>query len=481
MDVEKLVDLEELVVGCPVCGAALSPTSVCVAGMPIIVSARCSGCGRVFDFDWPAGHALLHPVIVDRETRAAHVGGADWYIRHFLRCLASRENPASLEILVRGECRPGRAAVLVNCVDYLYGHVLWKLMSVPRHIREAPDDDVVVIVPRLLAWLVPAGVVAIEVDLPLSRGTEWIEGLDAVVERVLAPCAAVRISPTVSQPDVTLQDLAMLGVDLTPSQSLDHRELPLQVGFVLRNDRLWTGPASPALQFAQRLLPKHLVQALLLRRQHRNYARLARRIRERHPQTRVVAFGIGHPGGLPADVEDLRTPGPIREESTWLEEYGHCRVAVGLHGSALLLPSLLAGAVVDLVPAHKLDAAFGTDVIIPRGTIPHPKLSLFRYRMLPETSSPELVAANVLSVIDHVDFQRRNLIENQHTYEAPGWPQEVHWREVAREPAAAWAGGVGQRSEHLTPADLPAVLLARAKRHSRTLARARRRRTGRLP
>jgi hypothetical protein len=120
--------------------------------------------------------------------------------------------------------------------------------------------------------------------------------------------------------------------------------------------------------------------------------------------------------------------GPIREESAWLEEYSRCRVIVGVHGSALLLPSLLAGAVVDLVPTPKVDRAFLTDLIIPTGSIEHPKLSLFRYRMLPEETSPETVAANVLSIIDTAQFQHQNLIENAHAHRTPGWPKPFVWR-----------------------------------------------------
>jgi hypothetical protein len=429
VDIEKLADLAALAVPCPSCDGTLSATSVCVAGMPIIVSASCSGCGRAFDFDWPAGHALLHPVIIDRETRAVHVGGGDWYARRVVGCLASRENPASVEITVRGECRPGREAVLVNCIDFVYSHVLLKLMSAPRHMRESPDDDVVVIVPKLLAWLVPAGVIAIEVDLPLGRGAEWVEGLDTTVEAVLTPSKAVRISPAISQPDVTSRDLAMLGVDLAPSQSLDRGDASLQVGFIPRDDRLWIGPPNLMLRLARRVLPKRLVQGLHLRRQHRNYAKVARRVRERHPHARFIALGIGHRGGLPAYVEDLRTPGPVREELPWLEDYRRCHVIVGNHGANMLLPSLLAGAVVELLPAWKL-YCFGEDLIIPRESIQDPRWCLFRYRVLPEASSPDTVAATVLSVIDDADFLRRNYIENRRAYETVGWPWPITWRHV---------------------------------------------------
>jgi hypothetical protein len=177
------------------------------------------------------------------------------------------------------------------------------------------------------------------------------------------------------------------------------------------------------------VLPKRLVQGLHLRRQHRNYAKVARRVRERHPHARFIALGIGHRGGLPAYVEDLRTPGPVREELPWLEDYRRCHVIVGNHGANMLLPSLLAGAVVELLPAWKL-YCFGEDLIIPRESIQDPRWCLFRYRVLPEASSPDTVAATVLSVIDDADFLRRNYIENRRAYETVGWPWPITWRHV---------------------------------------------------
>jgi hypothetical protein len=300
--------------------------------------------------------------------------------------------------------------------------VLLKVMSVAKHMREAPDDDVVVIVPRLLSWLVPDEAVTVEVDMLLSSGDHWVAGLDEAVEEVLEPCSEVRIAPAVSQPEITADDLRML--DLRPERD---GEIPLQIGLVLRNDRVWFGPHSVPLRVTGRL-PRRFAEPRLRRLQDRNCARLAHCVRERHPDARIVALGIGQPGGLSAEIEDLRTPGPIREESAWLDEYRRCRVIVGVHGSALLLPSLLAGGVVDLVPISKLDHTFLTDLIIPVGSIEHPKLALFRYRMLPLESSPETVAANVLSIIDSADFQRRNVIENAQAHGSADWPHQFDWR-----------------------------------------------------
>lgn len=399
--------------------------------MPIVVDAFCSACSRVFAYDWPAGHALLHPVLVDRTTGAVPSSGSDWYLRRFVRCLESEESPASVELTVSGACRDGGTAIVVNCLDFVYSHVLLKLLSAAKHLQESPEEDVVVIVPKLLTWLVPCGAVVVEVDLPLSQGGEWVEGLDATVEEVVSPSRSVRISPAVSQPDVTPLDLTLLGHDLTPTPDSHNGAEPLQVGFCLRDDRLWLGPPRLWIRAARRLLPPHQAHALLLHRQHLAYARLAHRVRERHPEARFVAFGIGQPRGLPDYVEDLRTPEPVREELPWLDHYRRCRVVVGIHGANLLLPSLLAGAIVDLLPTFKLPN-INQDLLIPREANAEPKLSLFRYRIVPEECSPDSVAAITLSVIDDAAFHYRNMIENRRAYETPGWTEPINWQHATR-------------------------------------------------
>jgi hypothetical protein len=417
---ETLVDLESALLPCPDCGCALLPTSVRVAGLAIVVDARCPSCERAFAYDWPAGHALLHPVLVERETGTVFADESDWYVRRFVECFASEEAPVSVDITVSGDCVAGRDAILVNCLDFLYSHVLLKLMSAARHLRESPENDVVVIVPRLLRWLAPPRAVVIEVDLPLSRGVEWVEGLDSRVEDLLSKSSTVRISPAVSQPDVTPLDLTLLGQNLTPTPDSHNGAAPLRIGFSLREDRLWIGPPRFWVKVARQLLPSRHSQRLLLRLQRRNYARLARRMRERHPEAHFIAFGIGQPHGLPDYIEDVRTPEPLREELPWLEHYRSCRVVVGVHGANLLLPSLLAGAVVDLLPTFKLPN-INQDLIIPHEHTAEPKLSLFRYRIVPEECSPDTVAAISLSVIDHAAFHYQNIIENRRTYDRPGW------------------------------------------------------------
>ena len=426
MELEKFVGYDSIHVSCPTCGSALALESVRFPGMPIIVDACCGSCGHRYEFDWPAGHALLHPVIFDIDTQTAHLDGKSWYATRFLHCVSTRQHPLSVPVKVCGAARQSDEAVLVDCLDFLYGHSLLKLLSAPRYLREDRFRDLVLIVPKSIAWLVPARARVIEVDIPFRRGDEWIEGLETAVEELLAPYRRVSISPAISQPEVTADDLAALGPGFAPSMFWTSDD-QTQVSFILRDDRLWLGTRTPTLAIARRVLGSSMKRGLELRRQQREFAELARILHRRRPDLRLVAMGIGSRGGLPSFVDDLRSRNPTpADELRWVGEYAKSRVIVGVHGSNMLLPSALGGAVVELLPRGKLQD-IAEDLIVPSDG-KEPKLYLFRYRILPETTAPSVVADTTISILDHAAFHHQNIVENKNAYEAPGWRRGINWR-----------------------------------------------------
>ena len=435
MDVTRLVGHDTIGAPCPHCDAQLALDEVTFAGMPILLNVRCPACARRYLLDWPAGHALLHPAVVDADSLAVHVDGKPWYAKRLLRCLRSRNDPVPARITVRGE-RSSEQAVLVNCLDFLYGHALLKLLSAPRHMRENPSSDVVVIVPSWISWLAPAGARVIDVDVPLRRGDEWIDGLDQAVTDALAGYRRITISPAISQPQVTTEDLAALGPGLLPADFLAGASRRPHVTFAIRDDRPWLGGRSLALAGARRLLPSARSHELLRRRQHRQFATLARLLRQRRPDVILTAVGVDKPGGLPSYVNDLRTKTPdLDDEQAWLTTYRNSQIVVGIHGSNMLLPSAVAGAVVDLLPLRKLQD-IAEDLILPVDDTGAAKLCLFRYRILPETTGPAVVADTIDSILQNASFHYRNLIENAGSYRMPGWTRAIHWRQL-EEPASS--------------------------------------------
>jgi hypothetical protein len=431
MDVGRLRDVGQIATPCPECGGTLVIDDVQVGGTPILVDCTCPSCDVRYWLDWPAGHALLHPPIVRQDTGAVFHDGSQWYARAFVRCLATRSAPVTPPIDVRRSEPRSDTAILVNCVDYLYGHCLLKLFSCLHHLRERPHADVVVIVPRRLTWLVPDAVRSvIDVDIPLGSARGWIGGLDDAVDGVLSGYDTVIVAAAPSQPPISAEDLAVLGPGFEPQRFWgDESDRPPQVTFVLREDRLWIDDEPLRFRVRRRLSPARSRQRLDVARQNLKVGEVASRVLKHLPGTRLVGIGIGSSSELPDTIDDLRSPAApgVPDEHTWLREYAQSRVVVGVHGSHMLLPSAVAGAVVDLVPTWKLpDVA--QDLVIASGDDCEPKLTLFRYRLLPLETSPRSVADAIVSIIEHAAFHHRNMVENRAAETTVGHPRPITWR-----------------------------------------------------
>lgn len=427
-----VVGKEQLRVDCPACGTRLTLGQIQFAGMPIFVECQCAGCSRAYWLDWPAGHALLHPTLLDTSSGRAYFDGLAWYPRMLVRCFNSRRSPVTAAIRVRRREPASERVVLVNCVDFLYGHCLLKLLSGLSYARLNPDADVVVVAPPLLHWLIPTDVSIVEVDLALSQSECRIEGLDEVVKDLLGSYGEISISPGISQPPLTGDDIVRLtGPEVAPLAfwSTPDENGPL-VSLIVREDRLWLGPRRPLLARLAGRASRRLGRWLLLRRQRRCFARVVQRVRAAQPDVRFAVIGLGTAGATPPGALDLRQPpGTVTEEHErrWVATYARSRIVVGVHGSNMLLPSGLAGAVIDLLPPDRL-RNIGQDLLITDERDHEPKLSLFRYRILPLSTSPEAVAEIIVSILNDADRHHQNMIENRAAYDAVGWPRPITWR-----------------------------------------------------
>jgi hypothetical protein len=320
--------------------------------------------------------------------------------------------------------------VLVNCIDPVFGHCLLKLLSSLPLLKQ-PETDVIVAVQKQFGWLVPAEVhTVVEVDDspgdPLADARAWIDGLDTTLKELLGRYEHVRIAPIPSQPRVDLDDLARAAPGFTPEAFWQHNGGAPQVTFVLREDplRLWAGRG--VLPGGRSLLPQALRERLARRTQNRRYARVVHLVGAAIPDVHFVAVGLGRHGRLPAAVRDLRvaTTSP-RDHLTWCSEFARSRLVIGVHGSNMMLPSALAGAVIDLIPHTKLPN-IAQDLIIAGPDQTQPKLTLFRYRILPAETSAITVSETAVSILSDTEYFYRNMALNP-AASGEGWADGFEW------------------------------------------------------
>jgi hypothetical protein len=351
---------------------------------------HCPRCARRFYGDLPAGQALFSPMLLEADTGKVHdPHGCEWFARFLADSYAQRVNePVSLR---QEQLRPLQHPVLLNCLDHLYGHSLLKLLNAQYYLDHRPDQDLVVLVPRFLRWLVPAGAAAIwTLDLPLRQGHTWNDWLAARLHELIDPLPDAALSLALSHPHPEEFDIArysqVVPFDVAQWQPL-LRQRPT-VTFIWREDRVWDG-APDRLGTKLRRLGQRLGRRLRpagtqdWRTQERLVTRVAEAMRRSFPKLDFALAGLGRPGRIPGWMTDLRQP-QIDEagERAWCKRYARSHLVLGVHGSNMLLPSAHAGGVLELLPSDRWGNLIQD--ILPRAA--DARDALFRFRFLPLTS-----------------------------------------------------------------------------------------------
>ena len=355
---------------CLNCGRELLPDGVLWQGIHVCAVAHCPGCGAEIIGDLPVGAALYFPYQVERKRRLLFGSplAREWLGEPFLESLLHpRDAAIGLEIEVRAK---RRKILILNCIDYLYGHSLLKLLNAERHLRDA-KLGLVLLLPRFLRWMVPAGVAEVWlVDLPLSQARNFHPDLDRRIQVECARFDEVQVSPAWSHP----WDFDISNFTGVPKH--DFADPRFRITFVWREDRMWCR-SPPGIELI-RSGPGG--RRILLEWQRRKVLRIFAALRQKFPSALFTVAGLGRATRFPRWIEDLRVARFDDEaERRSCQTYSESRLVIGVHGSSMLLPSGHAGLTIDLMPDDRW-ANFGQDILYQEQD---PRLASYRYRFLP--------------------------------------------------------------------------------------------------
>jgi hypothetical protein len=411
LQIKPRIEAEAL---CHACGTRLQPQGLLWQGIHVCAEYRCTQCAAAFHEDLPVGHATLGQFRVDaaHNLSGGEPEGVSWFGEPLRRSLEQPDaSPVPFEVRV---ARPCTRAVILNCLDFLYGHSLLKLLNATRHLAQ-PDWGLVVIVPRFLAWMVPDGVAETwTVDLPPGRAQRYFPDLHRRIGAELERFAEVRLSKAWSHPDrwdptkysrVARHDFA----------AKDYR-----VTFVWRGDRLWHGDWGLSAYVANASFTRGALRAL----QRRKVLRLLERVRSELPEAKPTVAGVGREGGFPDWVDDRRIDiagkgagdGAVDAdvERALCQTYAESRVVIGVHGSNMLLASGHAGMSLDLMPESRWPN-IAQDVLYAEGGAADADLRMgaYRHRYLPILTPPALVAEIAGGMVRRHDRAQRRFVEER--------------------------------------------------------------------
>jgi hypothetical protein len=317
------------------------------------------------------GHATCFPYVADLELRAVYGSelGMSWLGKPFLDSLLHPKwkRVSALRIQRR---LPATHVVLLNCLDYLYGHALLKLLNADRYQPGPGRPGLVVVVPECLAWMVPAWAAEVwSVGGPLPELRDYSPALRRDLEEQLQRFHLVELSPAAPHPP-TFDISHFTGFSSYANPAPDAR-----ISFIWREDRLWRQPSWSQSRLIQRLRPT----TFFLAWQNQAVVRFFETLRLSFAKARFTLLGLGRSTCFPDWIDDQRVNSfRTTSEAAHCRAYSESQLVVGVHGSNLLLPSAHAGATLDLMP----DGRWGNmtqDILYQE---PDPRVAAWRYRFV---------------------------------------------------------------------------------------------------
>ncbi len=327
---------------CDRCLAEMRMDEILWQGIHVCVVMHCAQCQTEVIEDLPAGHAIEAQFRVDLKNNLLlgdEGASRRWFGAPLLESLSS---PKSGEVELRVEkFREARKVVILNCLDFLYGHALLKLLNADQHLRQPGEAGLVVIIQPFLRWLVPDGVAEIwTVELPLAQARSHFPRLHQRIARECERFDAVYVSVAHPHPS----DFHI--VNFTRVEPHDFWSSRFRITFIWRQDRPWWS-GDLMRRAARRIKP---LRALLLW-QNLRVRRLFSRMRRRFPRATLTVAGLGRSTRFPAWIDDRRVERFDDEsEREACRIYAESRLIIGVHGSNMLLPSAHAGITIDLMP-----------------------------------------------------------------------------------------------------------------------------------
>ena len=364
---------------CLNCGCPVKSSALRFVGWRPLCEGTCPSCGHLHLWDLPTGHAFVYPSTIDLTGGEA---AGQWFESQVIDGLG---RPDGNDVAFSVERRePVDEAVLLNCLDFVYGHSLLKLLNAQHHLDDL-HTPLIVLVPSALSSLVPEGPAEVwTVDEPFGRLRGAVPQLEEALLEEIGRLRRCTLSPAYPHPHPSAWDIGRFTGPLTARRVGEPSLL-----FVLREDRVWGG--TPA-------------------EQRENLRATWATLRSAFPEAGAAAIGVSALSDLPAGMEDAQAEHPdARTEAAWLALMSGADLAIGVHGSNMLLPSALARATIELVPRHRYGNVANASLV----TEPDPLLALFRHRFVYGDDelrdvTPQLVAELALTTIrDGPNFRER--------------------------------------------------------------------------
>jgi len=341
---------------CPECNSEnIKVTDIIFQGIHILADCKCNICNFEFYRDFPVGHALLHPIAIGKINKTIYgKNNVEWFSKPLKDSLLSKSKD---RIKIEKKIFFNKKNVIIlNCMDYLYGHVLLKLFNAQYYIDNCKEYGLIIIIPKMFKWLLPEGISeAWIIDIDLKETQNWFTELEEFVKEEFKRFDKIYLSLAFSHPDPSEINIERFAK--TKRFDLDKfLENKINITFIAREDRLWFN--SKFELFIYKILRKlkllKYFNKFFINLQNKLINQTCKQIKSELPSANFNVVGLGESGKFKKYINDYREKNISEEvEIKWCEIYSKSHIVIGIHGSNMLLPTALAAGFIEILPKNR--------------------------------------------------------------------------------------------------------------------------------
>ena len=401
----------EILITCPACQSQRSVMKeIVIQSAFVLIDCTCGECGFDFYQTLPVGHTVNDTFSIGKSDRELYPIQAKktWLSEALLnahRC--PKQDEVAIQKIV---FKKYEHVVVLNAIDYLYGHALLKLYNSLYHLDHHHELGLVIIIPKLFEWLIPQGCAeAWVVDLRLNELTSSYTSIQKFVSKEFERFETIYLSKAYSHPDFTGMDIRRF-TGIRPFNLDNFTQEQPTITFILREDRWWF-PGMPDYWF-YRLCRKfkmiRLGSRILSTRQNSLVKKTIKLVRQKIPQANFKIAGLGTTGDFSGyALDERRNDMAASAEKDWCRIYARSHVVVGVHGSNMLLPTAFAAGCVEILPKERYGNMV-QDISVRYSD----RRQLFFYRFVDQYAPPTSVASKVVAIINDYDIYYHNMCSN---------------------------------------------------------------------
>jgi hypothetical protein len=387
-------------IDCDKCGNKIQASGFHLTGAHVFASVNCPRCDEMLFQELPVGSGLLYPVVVNQEgERKDNLPYVNWFTSAFSRTVKRKSSGAiTIQRRVSGT-RDSNKLLILSTIDQTFGHCVFALLN-SLHARKLEDYHLLVLVQKSLAWLLPENLDEVWiVDLPFAQAHDWSSSLEQQVnERVKDFNSAYLYRTLPNAPEGLFAIKEFSKIDPFPLDQWNERLSKPTLTFIWRTDRFWKRvlPRIIDNSISRSVVPRQ-IKRLRERRQFGWILKFARVLRKAMPDVDFAIAGMdSREHRLPEWIRDYRFPAHTDESAVQLcRRYADSHLIVGCNGSSLVLPSLHAGAVLNIVPGDGIAVSVGSCYFRPTTFAD----MLLRYPMVNSEASIDRIVTTCVQIL----------------------------------------------------------------------------------